>query len=567
MNAVLQALAHAPELCLAMDCASHRGTCPVAAENEARRRRNSPSSSPDCDAGATAAAAAIQNKTSGTRKSRRAGRKSPPFDTASNTSNSDSYEFCALCEVENHIRHVHEISKEDSKKDKPVAPTTFVHGFIDNVAPEFQLGVQEDSHEFLRLLIDAMQKSCHKARNQDNPQESPTSISFENEKEEDDQDKEYPFSLFRGTVESNVVCEFCKHSSSTFDPIEDVGLEVTVPSAGSSSPLSDVQTAFQRFARAEALDSNYKCEKCGKLGKATKQSRLAKIPPILTLHLKRFRYGDRILPSAPAPSRRSCRSEVSQLLGSNDYLSGKSGSAKIEGHIKFDLFFDLKPYLTEELKQKQVSTFCRLFAVIVHAGKNSHSGHYIAYVRNISKNEWWKMDDGRVALATEQEVKQAEAYMLFYRVVQHPVALRLEALAKKKILQESTTGDAMTHRDKPNSKASTSEDSSSAGNARKRKLDSYESGERWIQKENLPSDIFEKPIQKITALIADNIEFSPHYCKVLREEAARSSGIDLSSSIDQLSGKFAASEEQTEAFRDFKTFLLSNLACVSSAPN
>jgi ubiquitin C-terminal hydrolase len=566
MNAVLQALAHAPELCLAMDCASHRETCPIAAENDAKRRRNSRSSSPDCDEG-TAAAAAIQNKTTGTRKSRRAGRKSPPFDTASLNSNSDSYEFCALCEVENHIRHVHEISKEDSKKDKPVAPTTFVHGFIDNVAPEFQLGVQEDSHEFLRLLIDAMQKSCQKARNQDNPQESPTSISFENEEEEDDQDKEYPFSLFRGTVESNVVCEFCKHSSSTLDPIEDVGLEVTVPSAGSSAPLSDVQTAFQRFARAEALDSNYKCEKCGKLGKATKQSRLAKIPPILTLHLKRFRYGDRIVPSAPVPSRRSCRSEVSQLLGSTDFLSGKSGSAKIEGHIKFDLFFDLKPYLTEELKQKQVSTFCRLFAVIVHAGKNSHSGHYIAYVRNISKNEWWKMDDGRVALVTEQEVKQAEAYMLFYRVVQHPVALRLEALAKKKIIQESNESNAMRNSENPNNKLSTSENLSSAENARKRKLESYESGERWIQEENLPSDIFEKPIQKFTALIADNIDFSPLYFKLLREEAAHSSEVDLSSLINQLSGKFAASEEKTEAYRDFKTFLLSNLACVSSVPN
>ena len=128
-------------------------------------------------------------------------------------------------------------------------------------------------------------------------------------------------------------------------------------------------------------------------------------------------------------ARRSNRSELSQLLGSStaaDFYGGKSGSAKIEGHSKFEQVLDLKPYLTEELQSQHSKMFCRLFAVIVHAGKNSHSGHYIAYVRNIVKNEWWKMDDSRVAPASTPEVMNAEAYMLLYRVVEHPVAIRLK---------------------------------------------------------------------------------------------------------------------------------------------
>ena len=460
MNAVLQALAHAPELCLAMDCEPHRATCPIAA----KCRSASPSPDPD-DAGNSKA----------TRKSRR---RSP--------SSSGDNEFCALCEIEQHMKRVH----DPTKKGIPVAPSTFVNGFIEHVAPWFRLGVQEDSHEFLRLLIDAMQKSCQKNRplaSQDYGQDQDGSK---------DQDVEYPFSLFRGTVESNVICSSCKASSATLDPIEDIGLEVTnpgdrppaPPSSRNSSPLppnfqlADVQTAFQRFAKAEELDSGYKCEKCGKVGGATKQSRLASIPPILTLQLKRFRYGERV--SQAASGRR--RSEVNQL---NDF--GKSGSAKIEGHVKFDMVFDLKPYLTPSLQEKHKTMFCRLFAVIVHAGKNSHSGHYIAYVRDISKNEWWKMDDGRVTPASAALVQQAEAYMLFYRVVQHPVTVRLERDAKER---------------------------KAVAKPRRKRPSSFSDGVEWARKSKIAPHVA-LLIEKIQELVAEDVELSPEYFQAIAKEA------------------------------------------------
>mmetsp|Transcript_23633 Transcript_23633/g.57953 ORF Transcript_23633/g.57953 Transcript_23633/m.57953 type:complete len:539 (-) Transcript_23633:443-2059(-) len=408
MNAVLQALAHAPELCMALDVESHHVDCPIFMENNLKRR-SSPSSSPDGED--------MAFKPTGTRKSRRsAGKKSP------SSQDDDSYSFCALCEMEHHFARVHNNAKG---RDKPVAPTRFVNGFINKIAPHFKLGQQEDAHEFLRLLIDAMQRSCKQAHTTPcNPQDTPPP-------ESKTMDSEYPFQLFRGTVESNVTCAACNAKSSKIDPIEDIGLDVSQASS-SSAILSDVGSALKRFARAEPLDTGYKCESCGAVGQATKQSRLASIPPILTLHLKRFRYGgaetQKTIVAGTGPGgRRSNRSELSQLLGSGtaDFYGGKSGSAKIEGHSKFEQILDLKPYLTEELQSQHSKMFCRLFAVIVHAGKNSHSGHYIAYVRNIVKNQWCKMDDSRVAAVSVQEVMNAEAYMLLYRVVEHPVAIRL----------------------------------------------------------------------------------------------------------------------------------------------
>lgn len=479
MNAVLQALAHAPELCLAMDCHPHHASCPKAAQS--------------------------RSPVSGTRKSLRqaSGRKSPPESSNTGTTPSTTTlerngdEFCTLCEVERHILQVHDTTNaaafassianvnvnntnaannNNNTNPSPVVPSTFVNGFIDQVAPWFQLGVQEDSHEFLRLLIDAMQKSCVQARsnkknnsisisnNETNPQGDDQSPA----QDEDKDDPEYPFQLFRGSVESRVVCAHCKAISSTLDPIEDIGLEVTAPpgtalyasksASGRSasrnpSPtpapvLEDVQSAFRRFAREEPLDAQYKCEQCGKFGRATKQSRLARLPPILTLHLKRFRYGDR--PSTNTSTRRSARtSEVGQLLMtgdngySNDFYSGgtsfggKTGSAKIEGHVKFGTVIDLKPYLTDALQKKGLNALCRLFAVIVHSGKNSHTGHYIAYVCNMSnKNEWWKMDDARVTKVSEQEVLQAEAYMLFYRAMSHAVKTQLDIEMERRRRQQ-----------------------------------------------------------------------------------------------------------------------------------
>jgi len=303
--------------------------------------------------------------------------------------------------LEQHLQRVHIKTPE-----KPVAPTHFVHGFINQVAPWFKLGQQEDSHEFLRLLIDAMQKSCGGCLDK----------------------KDYPFQLFRGMVESKVICGSCGYISSTMDPIEDIGLDVSSSTAGQ---LTDVSAALGRFARAEPLDSSFKCEKCGAVGCATKESRLASIPPILTLHLKRFRYGETA--SASTTTQRRSRSEISQLL--NHDLGGKSGSAKVEGHSKFEQVLDLKPYMTDDLQRQEGKMLCRLFSVVVHTGKNSHSGHYIAYVRNVAKNEWWKMDDARVTIASTAEVMNAEAYMLFYRVVDHPVAIKLRE-KERELLEE-----------------------------------------------------------------------------------------------------------------------------------
>ena len=571
MNCVLQALAHAPELCLAIDCEPHRRRCPYAKKKLLNKTRSSspPASSDEDDPPFVPPDEQdyLEDEEQepskvATRKSRR---RSPNSQTSSDNDNCSGAgdEFCTLCEFEEHIRKVH----IQNRKDKAVVPSSFVNGFIEHVAPWFRLGVQEDSHEFLRLLIDAMQNSCLRARSpaaegeemveehEESKNRDTTTASNSSSSQREENDKEYPFSLFRGTVESKVICDSCKASSSTHDPIEDIGLDVTLPAAGmeqsshrsataassssrANSPippaLADVQSALQRFARAEALDAGYKCEKCGKLGKATKQSRLASIPPILTLQLKRFRYGERV--GTAAANQRPRRSEVSQLNDSYFYSSGKSGSAKIEGPVKFDTIFDLKPYLTPKLQEEHASMFCRLFAVIVHAGKNSHSGHYIAYVRNVSKNEWWKMDDGRVTPVSEREVKQAEAYMLFYRVVQHPLTLRLEELHRKQqlLLQKSAAENEPVMLTSAVVKKNIKDtDSSFLKKNRKRQATELCDGLEWARiKTSTPPHLL-GVFRKAQEFIADDVQLSSDFFQSLSAQAAR----NAKSAPPSISGK------------------------------
>lgn len=211
-------------------------------------------------------------------------------------------------------------------------------------------------------------------------------------------------------------------------------------SSRSSSPTSmnliSVNEALKRFVSSENLDTGYKCEKCGSLGTATKRSQLGSIPPILTLHLKRFRYGSQgsvsVAQGGLSRSGRAARGGGSALID-NDYV-GPSGSAKIEGHVKFSNVLMMKPYLTPDLQDSiPRSLISRLFAVVVHTGKNSHSGHYVVYVNDVNNNKlWWKMDDSKVYKSSWDEVQTVEAYMLFYRVIGHPVAKELEKAANAK---------------------------------------------------------------------------------------------------------------------------------------
>ncbi|KAL3917604.1 MAG: hypothetical protein SGPRY_006343, partial [Prymnesium sp.] len=140
--------------------------------------------------------------------------------------------------------------------------------------------------------------------------------------------------------------------------------------------------ALSTFFEAEEMtgDEKYNCEHCRALHDGRKHLAIFRPPNILSIHLKRFRFGVQ--------------------------------AKKASDHVAFPLTgLSLKPFCTESVKG---SAEYDLAAVVTHHGASLSSGHYTAYVcaRTAKDSTWYHVDDSREV--TAERVLQTEAYMLFY---------------------------------------------------------------------------------------------------------------------------------------------------------
>ncbi|KAG9192141.1 ubiquitin carboxyl-terminal hydrolase 22/27/51 [Alternaria panax] len=213
---------------------------------------------------------------------------------------------------------------------------------------------------------------------------------------------------FCGKLSSTVTCDNCRNVTTAQDPYMDLSLDVRVQGKkrkmnvekGEETPL-DLRDCLERFTVKEKLGSaEYTCRNCDSPQNATKQLSIKRLPPVLSIHLKRFEHT-------------------------------KSTSSKIETPVRFPVKLDIYPYTTahkaairaaktsgappsnHNVNSPANALVYELSSVIVHKGKID-SGHYVSYSRE--GNDWFMFDDSKVVLVSEAEVLAAEAYLLFYMV-------------------------------------------------------------------------------------------------------------------------------------------------------
>ena len=115
--------------------------------------------------------------------------------------------------------------------------------------------------------------------------------------------------------------------------------------------------------------AGYVCESCRGSCTARKQLSLCKLPPVLILHVKRFRHGIKV----------------------NDTLAFAPDEA-----------LDMRPYTTAAVLGGAAAAAeggggrYRLDCVVEHIGRTMNGGHYIAYVRHGA--QWLKCDDMKVSV-------------------------------------------------------------------------------------------------------------------------------------------------------------------------
>ncbi|GMH10736.1 hypothetical protein Nepgr_012577 [Nepenthes gracilis] len=207
---------------------------------------------------------------------------------------------------------------------------------------ELDNGVQQDSHEFLTLLLSLLERclshsKVHKAK---------TIVQ----------------DLFRGSMSHVTRCSKCGQDSEASSNLEDFyELELNVKG------FKSLDESLEDYFSAEALegDNQYYCESCCMRVDATRCIKLRTLPPVLNFQLKRYVF-----------------------------LQKTTTKKKITSAFSFPQELDMGQRLAE-LSESQL--IYDLSAVLVHKGTAVNSGHYVAHIKDERTGQWWEFDDEHVS--------------------------------------------------------------------------------------------------------------------------------------------------------------------------
>lgn len=149
-----------------------------------------------------------------------------------------------------------------------------------------------------------------------------------------------------------------------------------------------LHSCIEAFTTSEELSEGigWKCEKCSAVRPARKRFALSRLPPVLVMHLKRFKH------TATGPIKVAEPVEIPLQLSS----------------------LELQPFCTPEAAAGAGSY--RLYGVVLHLGGYGR-GHYVATVRHRKSGKWYCCDDGdcySVDQATVLTHARQRGYVLFY---------------------------------------------------------------------------------------------------------------------------------------------------------
>ncbi|XP_043708962.1 ubiquitin carboxyl-terminal hydrolase 26-like [Telopea speciosissima] len=206
---------------------------------------------------------------------------------------------------------------------------------------ELDNGVQQDSHEFLTLLLSLLERSLSHS----NVSKAKTIVQ----------------DLFRGSVSHVTRCSICGSDSEASSKMEDFyELELNIKG------LKNLDASLDDYLSVEELrgDNQYFCESCGTRVDATRCIKLRTLPDVLNFQLKRCVF-----------------------------LPKTTTKKKITSVFSFPRELDMGRRLSEP---SQLNLVYDLSAVLIHKGTAVNSGHYVAHIRDERIDQWWEFDDEHV---------------------------------------------------------------------------------------------------------------------------------------------------------------------------
>ncbi|XP_011292573.1 ubiquitin carboxyl-terminal hydrolase 8 isoform X2 [Musca domestica] len=239
---------------------------------------------------------------------------------------------------------------------------------------------QQDSHEFLTILMDWLHSDLQTLTVPEYPREPMTAsdkawLDFTKAKES------LILHLFYGQIKSIVKCTTCDKESATYECFSNLSLELP-----ENNNICQLSQCLDMYFSGERI-SGWNCPACKQKRDAIKKLNISKLPPVLVIHLKRF-YAD------------------------TDSLS--PSYKKKQNYLRFPLEnLNMFPYITISESRRNTTKSYELYAVSNHYG-SMESGHYTAFCKSGTYGKWFKFDDQMVTPQDASTVVSSAAYILFY---------------------------------------------------------------------------------------------------------------------------------------------------------
>jgi len=192
--------------------------------------------------------------------------------------------------------------------------------------------------------------------------------------------------IFEGVLINEIQCRHCGNVSHREENFVDLSLDI--------EDCTSITHCLRQFSKSELLagQEKYMCDNCHCRQEAFKSMKIRSLPQVLVLHMKRFKYMDRI-----------------------------GSFKKLYSRVVFP--FELRIVDTVQLCDPvDENRIYDLFAVVIHIGGGVRSGHYVCMVRHHRK--WFLYDDDLIRCISEDDVRSCfgsthsnvhrDGYLLFY---------------------------------------------------------------------------------------------------------------------------------------------------------
>ena len=192
--------------------------------------------------------------------------------------------------------------------------------------------------------------------------------------------------MFEGFLTSETKCLTCENVSRRDEPFLDLSIDI--------ERNSSVTACLRQFSESEMLceRNKFHCDNCGGLQEAEKRMKVKKLPKILALHLKRFKFTEDL-----------------------------QRNVKLFHRVLYPKHFRL--FNTTDDAEDPDKLY-ELSGIVVHIGGGPYHGHYVSVVK--TEHAGWLLFDDEMVEAVDPSYVfnffgdnkgMATAYVLFYQEV------------------------------------------------------------------------------------------------------------------------------------------------------